>query len=126
MSQATALLLVDHGSTREEANDLLRRVAELVAARGSVAIVRYAHMEIARPTIAEAFADCVAAGAAEVVVHPYFLGPGKHTTFDIPRLVREAAASHPGVVWRITEPLGLHPNIGDIVLERMAEARRRG
>ena len=46
-----------------------------------------AHMELAKPSLAEGLARCAASGASEVVVCPYFLGPGRHTSRDIPRLV---------------------------------------
>ena len=45
------------------------------------------HLEIVEPDIPAGIAACVAAGATEVVVHPYFLGPGRHTTSDIPEIV---------------------------------------
>lgn len=64
-------------------------------------------MEMAEPTIEQAFDRCVAAGAAKVVLHPFFLSPGRHVTSDIPSLMRAAAARHPDVAWVISEPLGL-------------------
>jgi len=117
-----AILLVDHGSRRPEANEQLAAVAALVAERAPDTIVRCAHMELAAPDIAEAFADCVSAGAREIVVHPYFLGPGNHTTHDIPRLVRAAAEREPSVRVRISEPLGLHPKLVDVILDRIDAA----
>lgn len=117
-----AILLVDHGSRRPEANALLEAVAALVAERMPDAVVRSAHMELAVPDIATGFADCVSAGAREIVVHPYFLGPGNHTQQDIPRLVRAAAEKYPNVVIRISEPLGLHPKLVDVILDRVAAA----
>ena len=119
-----ALLLIDHGSTRPEANQVLVRVAEMIRHRSSFDSVQYAHMEIAEPTIAQAFAACVADGAHEVIVHPYFLAPGAHYNEDIPRLVREAATPYPEVRWAITNPLGIHPKICEVVLERAEEAAR--
>ena len=87
-----ALLLIDHGSTREDANDLLPKVARMVKEMSDFEIVCYAHMELAEPTIQQGFDACVAAGADEVIVHPYFLGPGRHSVSDIPRMVAEAAS----------------------------------
>jgi sirohydrochlorin ferrochelatase len=117
------ILLVDHGSRRPEANAQLEALAERLRGRVPDAVVATAHMELAEPTIAQALDACVAAGAGEIVVHPYFLGPGSHTTHDIPRLVAEAAARHPGVSVRVSEPLGLHDKIVDVVLERVKDAR---
>jgi sirohydrochlorin ferrochelatase len=80
-------------------------------------------MELAPPTVAEAFDACVAEGADEVIVHPYFLGPGNHASVDIPRLVAQAAAGHPHVRAKITEPLGVHDKIGEIIVDRIRSAR---
>jgi len=118
-----AILLVDHGSRRNEANEQLERMAELVSERVPDAIVHVAHMEIAKPDIAHAVDACVADGANEIVVHPYFLAPGNHSANDIPRLVHDAAARHPGLRVRVSEPLGLHPKLVDVILDRIDEAR---
>jgi sirohydrochlorin ferrochelatase len=116
-----AILLVDHGSRREEANALLERVAEAVRKRVADRIVRTAHLDVASPTIDEGIDACVAEGAREIVVHPYFLGPGSHTTRDIPERVAAAAARHPGLRVRVSEPLGLHAKLIDVILERVEE-----
>lgn len=114
-----ALIIVDHGSTVEEANDMLAEVARLVESRESgFDIVKYCHMELAEPTIEQAFDACVSEGAGSVVVHPYFLSPGRHSTRDIPAMVEEAARKHPGVVYKVTEPLGIHGKIIEVILER--------
>ena len=114
-----ALIIVDHGSTVEEANDMLAEVARLVeSAKSGFDIVKYCHMELAEPTIEQAFDACVSEGAGSVVVHPYFLSPGRHSTRDIPAMVEEAARKHPGVVYKVTEPLGIHGKIIEVILER--------
>jgi len=104
---------------------MLAKVAALVAGAGGRWIVRHSHMELAEPTIAQGFDACVAAGATHVTVHPYLLGPGRHATEDIPRLVAEAARRHPHVSFCVTEPLGVHEKIAEVILERvqMAEAQ---
>lgn len=114
-----AILLVDHGSHRSAANEQLERVADAVRERVSDCMVAIAHMELATPSISEAIGACVASGADEIIVHPYFLAPGSHTTTDIPRLVEEAMRQHQGVSVRISEPLGLHPKLVDVILHRV-------
>ncbi len=117
-----ALILVDHGSVVKEANDMLAEIADMVKRSSrEFDIVLYAHMELAEPKISQAFDACVAEGAKEIIVHPYFLAPGRHSTKDIPRMVKDAAKKHPNVSYRITEPLGVHPNIIDVILERAME-----
>ena len=117
-----ALLIVDHGSRRENSNNILREIAGMMQERFGLSIVHHAHMELGTPTIQQGFDACVAAGAEEVIVQPYFLGPGRHVTTDIPHLVKRAADRHPGVTFRITEPLGVHPKIGEVILERIARS----
>ena len=114
-----AILLVDHGSIRREANEMLIDVANLVQRMaGSDVIVKYAHMELAEPTIAQGFANCVEAGATDVVVFPYMLSPGRHSTTDVPRMVRETAANHPGVSFSVTPAFGIEEKLCEIVLAR--------
>ena len=117
-----ALILEDHGSVVKEANDMLAEIADMVKQSSrEFDIVLYAHMELAEPKISQAFDACVAEGAKEIIVHPYFLAPGRHSTKDIPRMVKDAAKKHPQVSYRITEPLGIHPKIIDVILERATD-----
>jgi sirohydrochlorin ferrochelatase len=120
-----ALIIVDHGSTVEEANDMLAEVAGLIKSneKCNFDIVKYCHMELAEPTIREAFDACAAEGASHIVIHPYFLAPGKHSTQDIPRMAAEAAGRHKGVSYHVTEPLGVHENIIEVILERAVSHR---
>ena len=113
-----ALLIVDHGSTRKEANEMLGEVAGIIRALRPGLPVHFAHMELSEPTIAQGFERCVRDGATEVIVHPYMLSPGRHATKDIPNMVAECAARHPGVAFRVTQPLGLDTKIGEVVLGR--------
>ena len=112
------LLLVDHGSRFQEANDMLAEVAAMVRRLSGRDCIHHAHMELAEPTIPQGFETCVSEGATAVVVHPYFLSPGRHSTSDIPRMVAEAAQKFPGVAYCVTDPLGLHQKICEVVLER--------
>lgn len=114
-----SILLIDHGSVREEANEMLKSVADLLQSMvGDGVPVRYAHMELAEPSIDAGFAACVAAGATEVVAFPYMLSPGKHSTRDIPRLVGKAAAPFPHVEFRVTDAFGVHEKLAEVVAQR--------
>lgn len=112
-----AIVIVDHGSRLAEANAVLEHVAEAVRRRRPELQVEVAHMELAEPSLAQALERC-AERASEVVVVPYFLGPGRHTTRDIPRLVGEARRGHPGLCVTIGEPLGFDERLVDVVLAR--------
>ncbi len=117
-----AILLIDHGSRRAEANALLEDVADQVRRRAPESIVEVAHLEIAEPDIDEGINACVKKGATQIVVHPYFLGPGRHTTEDIPAQVERAGKKHPNVRIRISEALGGHAALIDAILDRVGDA----
>ena len=118
-----AILLIDHGSRRADANALLTEVVSRVKARvGGDTIVEAAHMEIAEPTIAQGFARCVEQGASLVVAHPFMLAPGRHVQEDLPRLVAEAATLHLGVSFVLAAPLGSHDGVIDAVVDRCRAA----
>jgi sirohydrochlorin ferrochelatase len=115
------IIIVDHGSRRDESNRMLEEVARLFAERfrERYEVVEPAHMELAEPSIATAFARCVERGATRVVVCPFFLGPGKHWTGDIPRLAADAAANHPGTRYHVTMPLGIDELILELLDKRV-------
>jgi sirohydrochlorin ferrochelatase len=113
------ILIIDHGSVKEEANHMLECVGELVQRMaGESALVRVAHMELAAPTVADGFEACIAGGATEIVVFPYMLSPGKHSTRDIPRMVAEISAAHPGIPVQVTAAFGVSEQLAAVVLSR--------
>lgn len=118
--EPVGLIVVDHGSRRTESNEMLEVMAGMVAEVVPYPIVEAAHMELAEPSIATAFDACVARGARTVVVSPYFLLPGRHWRQDIPALVEQAAARHPGVDYLVAAPFGLHPLMAQVVSARAA------
>jgi sirohydrochlorin ferrochelatase len=114
-----AILLIDHGSRRDAANEMMDCMANLVQAMaGPDVVVRYAHMELAEPSIATGVRQCVEAGASELIVFPYMLSPGKHSTGDIPRMVAAAAAAHPALDVRVTTAFGVHEKLAELILGR--------
>lgn len=117
-----AAIVVDHGSRRDRSNRLLEQLAREFEQRGSCPIVEPAHMDIASPDIAAAFDACVRRGATFIVVHPFFLLPGRHLEEDIPDLVAAASARHPSIGYVISKPVGLHPLIHQIIEDSITEA----
>lgn len=117
-----AILLVDHGSRRAEANAQLGTIAKALHERIQDTIIEIAHLEIEPPDIAMGIDRCVERGATAIVVVPYLLGAGRHSTSDIPTQVAAAGARHTGIEIRLADPLGGHPAIIDILLDRIATA----
>ncbi|KAL7100661.1 hypothetical protein ACP275_08G009000 [Erythranthe tilingii] len=113
------VIIVDHGSRRKESNLMLNEFVAMFRERTKYPIVEPAHMELAEPSIKDAFNSCVQQGAKRVIVSPFFLFPGRHWHQDIPSLTAEAAKDHPGVSYVVTAPLGLHEKLVDVVNDRI-------
>src|SRR6202171_4859575 len=118
----SAVLIVGHGSRRQGGDADVREAARRIGERGGFDLVEAAFLEIEHPNISEAFTRLVEQGAREITVHPYFLSPGRHTRGDIPIEGRGAARQHPGINYRITEPLSAHPLVVEASIERIHEA----
>lgn len=121
----TAVIVIDHGSRMPAANSMLDDVVRMYQAATGVEIVEAAHMELAEPTLEDAAARCVARGATSIVVHPYFLAPGRHSTSDIPGMVAAVAPHYPEIYFRVTEPLGVDAIMAQLMHQRVIEALAR-
>lgn len=118
----TAVIVIDHGSRLDAANEMLVGVVEMYRAASGVAIVEPAHMELAPPTLDDAAARCVAQGATTIVVHPYFLAPGRHSTRDIPAMVAALAPRFPNTVFQVSDPLGVDSLMARIMHRRILDS----
>lgn len=119
-----AIVLIDHGSREPGANAVVEAVAGAIRARLPDRIVEVAHLELEPPNLAQAVARCVAQGAREITILPFFLAPGRHSARDIPELAQAAAIRHPSVSIRVTAPLGAHPKLIEAVLDRVGAGCR--
>ena len=117
--ESLGIIVVDHGSRRAASNEALLDVVANFRESLPYPLVEPAHMELAEPSIEQSFDKLVAEGAKFVVVHPYFLLPGRHWAEDIPRLAAEAAAKHPQVRFLVTAPLGIHKLMAQIMDDRI-------
>ncbi|NOX55878.1 MAG: cobalamin biosynthesis protein CbiX [Planctomycetes bacterium] len=117
----TAVLLIAHGSRSPSANEEFAELARQVQARIPFQRVEIAFLEVVRPTVEEAAERCVQAGATRVLLLPYFLFSGTHGLNDVERLWGELQRRHPNVAFSICRPLGVHPSLVDVVLDRVFE-----
>ena len=113
LQHPTGIIVVDHGSRRQESNAALLTIVSRFAQSGPFKIVEPAHMELAEPTISTSFNRCVEQGAKRVIIHPFFLLPGRHWHDDIPTLAAKAAEKHPDIPYLVTAPVGLDERLID-------------
>ncbi|MGB9887596.1 MAG: sirohydrochlorin chelatase [Moorellales bacterium] len=115
------IVLLGHGSRREEANRGVEELAAQVERHFPRAVVEVGYLAHGWPPLAEAVATALRRGAQEVVVVPLFLYDGVHVRTDIPEQLEELRRQYPGLRLRCTATLGSDPRIAEIVLDRIRE-----
>jgi len=118
----TTLLLIAHGSRQTEANDDLAHVAAALRQRGYGVVESY--LELAEPDIDDGGKRCVDQGARLVVLVPYFLSSGVHVQRDLTAARDRLERRYPHVDFRLAEPMGRHPLLLEVVVQRAEEACR--
>ena len=113
-----AIIIIDHGSRYPTANETLLKVVDLFKSKCPNLIIEPAHMELAEPTIEQAYRKCIELGATHIIAHPYMLSPGRHAIRDIPNMVMDIAQEFPDVSYDVTEPLGIHEKIIEVIMDR--------
>ncbi|MCA9017703.1 MAG: CbiX/SirB N-terminal domain-containing protein, partial [Planctomycetaceae bacterium] len=99
-ARTKAVLLIAHGSRRAAANQDLVKLAEMLREQNRFPVIEIAYLELAEPTIPEGAARCVAAGADEVLMLPYFLSAGVHVQNDLEQYRSEFSATYPETRFR--------------------------
>ena len=112
------LLLFAHGARDPRWAEPFEAVADRVRGFDAAVVVQLAFLEFMTPSLIDAGTALAAAGCGRVDVVPLFLGAGGHVRKDLPALLGELAAAHPGVLWQLQTAIGAR----DSVIEAMARA----
>ena len=116
-----AVLLISHGSRYAKTKEEVSELAHFLRQKCDAGIFEYAFLELERPSIPEGVDVCVAKGATDIVVLLNFLDSGQHVDSDIPKIIQETQGRYPHVVFRVTMPVGQHPDIADIFLKLLKD-----
>ncbi len=118
----TALLLIAHGSREVAANQDLHHLAAQLRKHGRYGIVEASFLELAEPNIEQGGDRCMELGATTVILVPYFLSAGVHVRRDLTEARSLLSQRYREVTFRLAEPLGPHPLLVELVLERARQA----
>ena len=116
------VVLIGHGSLHSDSGASMIRLAARLRERGVAPIAEAGFLNFSRPTIAEAVAKCVRAGATSVTVQPYFLIDGVYVQQDLPGDISRVAAQFPALTIRVAACFGFHEKLAAIALERVRAA----
>ena len=105
------IVLFAHGSRDPMWARPFEAIRAMVADRRPELLLELAYLERMSPTLPEAV-DCLARrGATAITLFPLFLGQGGHVRDDLPRLVGEMSARHPGLSIALEGTVGEAPDI---------------
>ncbi len=116
------VILLGHGSRVEKAGGDMERVAAILKDRHGFPMVEYCFMSRLPPHFPETLAGVVGRGATWVLVIPYFLHTGLHIRLDIPEMMQQEAAKHPGLKLQLGGNLGFDDILVDLVRKRIDES----
>ena len=108
---AAGIILFAHGSRDPLWRMPIEAVAADIRVRQPHTAVRCAYLELCTPTLPDAAAELIAAGASRVRVFPLFFGVGKHAREDLPLLIDQIKTTHPGVVIELLPAAGEYPQL---------------
>jgi cobalt/nickel transport system ATP-binding protein len=114
------VVLVGRGSTDPDACAEMVKFARLLGDGRGLGLVEAAFVGMTRPSVSEALDRGLRLGARRVAVVPLFLFPG----VLVDRIGEQAAAfaaEHRALTVAVGDPLGPHPRLADLVVERFGE-----
>lgn len=118
------VILLGHGSRREEANDEIRQIATMVQEADQKGTYEVAFLSFGEPHLAAAAEELIAKGCEKIIVMPMFLVTGNHIKRDIPSKILLQKTTHPNIKFVLAQHFGTHAGIVNIIQERIKEATK--
>jgi sirohydrochlorin ferrochelatase len=122
----TAVIILWHGSRGDGNDAAVRPIVAAIRESVSNDIVEYAFLQYAKPTPDEALESCIRRGAEKIVIVPFFMQSGIHVTKDIPVFLDNARRKHPALDIRVTDYVGTHPLMKQIVADLISKSKESG
>lgn len=124
MNQDTkqAVLLLGHGSIREQANVEVRAMWDMMKEQLPELQISGCFVEVAEPTLEQEIDRLAALGTERIVIVPMFLTRGQHLSNGIPRILETMRQKYNHIQIDLTRHLGIDPLLAEIIKNRLREA----
>ena len=96
-----------------------------IAGRRPDLTVELAFLEIMEPTLGTCVARLAGGGHRRIVIAPLFLAQGGHLKKDLPRLLKDLGAAHPGATISVLPPIGEVTELLDAISEWLVNSAPR-
>ncbi len=106
-----AIVLFAHGSRDALWRRPIEAVADEVKQLSPDTQVACAYLEMTEPDLPTTVASLVQTGVNVIRIVPMFLGVGRHAREDLPLLLQDLMAQHPGVTFELRNAIGEEPEL---------------
>jgi len=120
-----AIVLLAHGSRDPRWAEPFQRVLAGIELAAPKLSAQLAFLEFMAPDLSASIRSLVDAGATQIRIVPLFFGQGGHLRTDVPAMVRDIAASLPGVDLELVRAAGDDEGVVEALVRFcLAEARK--
>jgi len=113
------ILILAHGSRRQETDAILNSLTEMVRNKTGEELILPAYLQFSEQNLEWGIEQLIEKGAHSIKVIPMFIFDGIHVTQDIPEELNAIMAKHPGIDVRMSRHLGDDDRIADIIVDRI-------
>lgn len=121
----TGVLILAHGSRRNETENTLLKIIDMVKAELradlNTTLIEYAFLQFSKNNLETALNKLVDHGVTEIKIIPYFLFNGVHILEDIPAEINEFLEAYPEMKISLGQTLGADKRLADIIVDRVRE-----
>ncbi|MSP35742.1 MAG: cobalamin biosynthesis protein CbiX [Limnohabitans sp.] len=111
ITSQNAIILFAHGSRDALWRLPIEAVADEVKQLSPDTQVACAYLELTEPDLSTTVARLVQTGVNVIRIVPMFLGVGRHAREDLPLLLQDLIAQHPGVTFELRNAIGEEPEL---------------
>jgi len=122
MARRDGVLLVGHGSRADAGRLEMVALAEQTASAWAGTPVELGFLELSQPPAGAALDRLVGAGCDRIAVVPLMLHAAGHSKSDVPAVVLQGRARHPGVQLRYARPFGVDGRLVALAADRIKAA----
>lgn len=113
------ILILAHGSKRQETEETLNSLVEKVRLKLGETIVYPSYLQFSEQNLEKGIEYLVKNGATDIKVIPLFLFAGNHVTKDIPEELAAIRDKYSNINIRMSRHLGDDDRIADIIIDRV-------
>ncbi len=81
-----------------------------------------AFLELMQPDLPSTISSAYQSGARTISIVPLFMAAGGHLKNDLPKLIAECEARHPGLTLRVLPPIGEVPAITQAIAQWVVQS----